>query len=392
MQIEFEFGDVATPTRKPVKQKNRPSSSVVVTSSVQSGRKATPLERRFDKLWAQLETKQSRQETFEKEVERARLWIHTELSQTRDEYKNELVKLTAKLISHLGKKSLSKWQREVLGSWIEENFESLESYGTTELPDLVRRYYTAKLTTLTSSDRNAIEEYYDESIEDILTNIVGNADEADDDDYPEDEEYQNENPQDHPHDNASYYEQSESKPEEESFADKMRAAEAKKKRLTFDKSIVNKLFRRTAKALHPDHEQDDAIRDEKQALMKTLLQARKSGNVAQIFKMYRDHVDSGTIEIDLPDLKPMVDLLVQQIAELDESFFHKTRESAIHEWVGDKLVGKSGKRQLDAFAGLKKDLEQDILRVKRLHPYLGSLAKLKPLLEERYERDMISFF
>lgn len=397
MQFELEFGDGIAPTRKAeptVDQKKQPAKAVVVTTSVQSDRKATPLERRFDKLWSQLEKKQTRQETFDKEVERARSWIRTELSQKRIEYKDELVRQTAKLISHLGKKSLARWQREVLGSWIEENFERLENYGATELPGLVRQYYTAKLTTLSKSDRAVIEDYYEESIEDILGTFDNDSAEEDD----EDETIEGDDPdmahdsqeQSRDHDNEYY--QSEEKPAEESFAEKMRAAEAKKKRQTFDKSIVNKLFRRTAKALHPDHEQDEAIRDQKQSLMKTLLHARKTGNVAQIFKMYRQHVDSATIEIDLPDLKPMIDLLLQQIAELDELFFQKTRESAIHEWVGNKVMGKSVKGQVDAFAELKKDLEQDIKRVKRVFPYLGSLAKLKPLLEERYEMEMVGFY
>ncbi len=391
MQIEFEFGDVETPTRKPgapVKHKTHASNAVVVTPSLQSGRKATPLERRFDKLWSQLEAKQTRQETFETEVERARSWIQTELSAKRQEYKEVLVKQTEKLIAHLGKKSLARWQRDVLASWIEENFERLERFSIAELPDLVRRYYTAKLNGLSKAERAAIEEYYDESIEDILTNV--NKECGDEDDDFTDEEMPDEEEGNNSSDRSSYYQQPDGNSEEESFAEKMRAAEAKKKRQTFDKSIVNKLFRRTAKALHPDHEQNDALRDEKQALMKTLLHARKTGNVAQIFKMYREHVDSASIEIDLPDLKPMVDLLVQQIAELDELFYEKTQESAIHQWVGNKLVGKSDKSQLDSFAELKKDLEQDIKRTKLIHPHLASLAKLKPLLEERYDMDIFS--
>ena len=242
MQIELEFGDVATPTRQAKstgKQKNHSSTAVVVTPSVQSGRKATPLERRFDKLWAQLEAKQSRQETFEKEVERARSWIHTELSQKREEFKKGLINQTHKLIAHLGKKSLAKWQREVLGSWIEGNFERIERLGSAELPELVRAYYTAKLNSLNKSERAAMEEYYDESIEDILASV--NIDLGDEEDEDDPEDYADESGEDQSNESDSYY-QTDDAPDQESVAEKMRAAEAKKKRQTFDKSIVNKLF------------------------------------------------------------------------------------------------------------------------------------------------------
>ena len=391
MQFEMEFGDLDTPTRQPKSSKVKRdgnATAVVSVPSQKSGRKTGPLERRFEKLWTQLEEKQQRHKIFDREVERARSWIHTELAQKRDEYKSLLVKQTERLISHLGKKSLLKWQRQVLGSWIEENFERLESSCAPELPGMVRRYYAAKLSGLSKAERTAIEEYYEESIEDIVAGFEENHTKADEDDINAEDA-----PQEDTRQQSEYHaEEPDKEPEEESFAEKMRAHEKQQKRKVFDKSLVNKLFRRTARALHPDHEQDGARREEKQALMKTLLQARKSGDVALIFQMYREHVDNATIEIDLPDLQPMVDLLEQQIADLDEQFFSKTRESAMHEWVGKRVLGQTDKGQLDAFAELKKDLEDDISRVQRLFPHLGSLAKLKPLLEERYEMDMIGFF
>ena len=170
MQFEMEFGDLDTPTRQPKSSKVKRdgnATAVVSVPSQKSGRKTGPLERRFEKLWTQLEEKQQRHKIFDREVERARSWIHTELAQKRDEYKSLLVKQTERLISHLGKKSLLKWQRQVLGSWIEENFERLESSSAAELPGMVRRYYAAKLSGLSKAERAAIEEYYEESIEDL---------------------------------------------------------------------------------------------------------------------------------------------------------------------------------------------------------------------------------
>ena len=391
MQLEMEFGDVATPTRKSKSSKskrNENTSAVVSVPAHSSGRKASPLERRFKKLWAQLEEKQQRQATFDREVENARSWIQTELAEKRNVYKILLVKQTERLISHLGKKSLAKWQRAVLANWIEENFERLEINGAPELPGMVRRYYAAKLSGLSNQERAAIEEYYDESIEDLVAGFDQLHADPDDSAFDDDEPHEQQTGSDH----CDHADDPAEEPAEESFAEKMRAHERKQKRAVFDKSLVNKLFRRTAKTLHPDHEQDNIKREEKQALMKTLLQARKTGDVALIFQMYRKHVDSATIEIDLPELQPMVDLLLQQITDLDERFFNSSRESAIHEWVAKRMLGQNDKGQLDALAELKRDLEDDINRVKRLFPHLGSLAKLKPLLEERYEMESIGFF
>ncbi len=391
MQFELEFADVIDEKRKtaskatPAARSISPSTDVVTTSAVGSAKPASRLEKRFDKLWRQLESKQSRNDSFEDEYEKTRQWIQNDLADHRKLYKRELLQQTEKLISHLAKKSLAKWQREEIGSWIEENFHLLEIHGAAELPELGRKYFEAKMASLSNGERSYIQQILDESDELMaeagLDDPDEDIDESDfiDDDFDDwsDTAFEEEAEQSHSRD--SYYEEA-------------RLESQKKKKQTFDKTIVNKLFRRTAKALHPDHEQNPVRREEKQALMKNLLEARKSGNIAMIFKLYREHVDNATITIDLPELQPMIDLLVQQIEELDQLYQQKSSQSPMHDWVSNHIVGKSEKRRVAALAELKRDLEDDIKRTKQLHPYLASLAKLKPLLEERYEQHLFSYF
>lgn len=393
MQFEFDFADVIEKKHKSASKATAaassipPATDVVTTALVEPAKPASRLEKRFDKLWRQLENKQNRNNSFEEEYEKTRQWIHNDLADHRKLYKRELLQQTEKLISHLAKKSLAKWQREELGSWIEDNFQLLEIHGAAELPELGRKYFEAKMASLNEGERDYIQQILDESdqlmaemdLDDDLDDDLNDDSEFIDDDFEDWSEGATEEEHDHSRSRDNYYEE-------------VQFEAQKKKKLTFDKSIVSKLFRRTAKALHPDHEQDPVRREEKQALMKNLLEARKSGNIAMIFKLYREHVDNATITIDLPELQPMIDLLIQQIEELDQQYQQKSSQSPMHDWVSNHIVGKPEKRRLAALAELKRDLEDDIKRTKQLHPYLASLAKLKPLLEERYEQHLFSYF
>ncbi len=393
VQLEIDWDEAeTTPAKPPLKHHKKPDTIIpgnaIVVGEAIISEKSSPLEIQFDKLWHQLQAAQRRNEEFADQLEEVHDWLNTELAETRTLYRLAMVKQTEKLISHLLKKSLAKWQRNELCLWIEENFSALETQGAPELQALVRSYFTNKVSQAGSLEREVIEAAFDTSVDDILAEL---ADEfGENEDNFEDDLNEPGCDSADTHINGDEYDYAADSADR--TAGNAAAEQAARQRVKFEKSMVSKLFRRTAKALHPDHEQDPQRREEKQALMKALLHARKTGNIATIFKLYRQHVSGEKINIEAPELRPMIDLLTHQVSELDAEYAHLSMETPIHKWVKNNFVGKSDKKRQAAFDEIKNGLEQDIQDIQDLAPLLNSLAKLKPLLEARYDSQLYSFY
>ncbi len=389
MQFEIEF---ETP---PKQHRPKTRTSAVAPDNAQmvrldqkpSDRPQTTLEKRFHKLWKQLENKQLRNTDFETIFEKARTYIQTELNENRVAYHKALFQQTEKLIGHLKKKSLAKWQRAELSDWITQNFSMLEMYGAEELHALSAQFLEAKMSQFTDAEKSIIENELNMSIEEFAATIndldAEDLDEPDEFDSDFFDEFFEEEPA---KDDSRYYRE-----DDVTDSDQHESRRNHESRAYFDKTILNKLFRRAAKALHPDHEPDPVAREEKLALMKVLLQARKSGDIATIFKLYSEHVSADALEFEAPALKPMIELLLHQIENLDLQYKELIFQSPTHQWVSDHMVGKSEKQQSKALLTIKQDIETDLKNIQSMLPHLKSLAKLKPLLEARYEQSRFAF-
>ncbi len=382
MQLEIDFK--ASPQRRNKKKQKPANAQMVRLDQKPSDRPQSTVEKRFHKLWKQLEQKQQRNTTFESVFEKARAYIQSELSENRVAYHQALYQQTEKLIGHLKKKSLAKWQREELSDWIEKNFSLLEMYGADNLHELSAQYLEAKMSMFTDNEKSIIENELNMTIEEFAATINDlDADDIDDE-FDFDEMFEEEPAKD----DSRYYRQEQSSNQQQE-KENQREHES---RTFFDKTILNKLFRRTAKALHPDHEHDPVAREEKQALMKVLLQARKTGDITTIFKLYSEHVSTDALEFEAPALKPLINLLSHQIEMLDRQYHELAYSSPTHQWVSEHMMGKSEKEQSKALLLIKQDIEADLKNVQAMVPYLKSLAKLKPLLEARYEQNRFAYF
>ncbi len=387
MQLEIEFDTAVNkqPHRKPAST----HAGMVTLDRKVTGRAQSPLEKRFHRLWQQLEEKQQRNGSFESAFEKTNTYIRTELNENRVAYRTALVQQTEKLIGHLKKKSLAQWQRAELKDWIEQNFSLLEMYGAQELRELSALYVEASMAQFTDTEKSIIENELNMSIEEFAA-AIKELDDDDDDEWDAEFEFDELFDEEPAKDDARYTHQ-----ERSAEADTDRQQEIQREqesRAHFDKTILNKLFRRTAKALHPDHESDPDIRDQKQTLMKVLLEARKTGDIATIFTLYREHVSTEALEIEAPALKPMIKLLQHQIDTLDQQYNELICRTPTHQWVHDYIIGKSEQQQKKALLAIKQDIEADLENIKATGPHLKSLAKLKPLLEARWDQSRFSYY
>ena len=85
-------------------------------------------------------------------------------------------------------------------------------------------------------------------------------------------------------------------------------------------------------------------------------------------------------------------MLQHQIDTLDPQYNEMIYRSPIHKWVHDYIMGKSDKLKKKALLSIKQDIEADLENIKAMGPHLKSLAKLKPLLEARWDQSRFSYY
>jgi len=159
---------------------------------------------------------------------------------------------------------------------------------------------------------------------------------------------------------------------------------------------IDKLFRRIAKAVHPDREQDEDKKAQKHAIMSDCLNARNNGDIASLLALYAEHVGdlptnwsderSGelvhALETQLLELEnraaklhshdPLLQLILNRYLAYDTQ--DVARRINIHkEKISEKLQGLQQQREnlktdegfLDALAE-RRDIELDRLTLSNL--------------------------
>lgn len=113
---------------------------------------------------------------------------------------------------------------------------------------------------------------------------------------------------------------------------KSKAQQEKEKKLVETEKLlntdINKLFKDLAKLIHPDREQDPALRDKKEALMKELSNARDSMNIAEILriKMLVDDLipnNQSVLSFNDATIKRFVSIIKTKIQELENTVAQK---------------------------------------------------------------------
>ncbi len=157
-----------------------------------------------------------------------------------------------------------------------------------------------------------------------------------------------------------------------------------------DKGLFDRLFRRAANVLHPDKEQDGRRRADKQALMGTLLEARKERDILTVFKLYQEHAGA-TPEIDATEENELVATLEQQIEDLRLAQQAIIEQSPAHASVYHDFYGRSRKKVDRELAELKAQAKQRAESARECVRSVRTLKALKPVLEERRDERYLSF-
>jgi hypothetical protein len=359
------------------------------TGKKRKKRSQSPSEERFNRAWRRVQNQQKKNTHLMDEVEHFVEKVEQRIGDRERQYADILYLSCEHLIGFYQRKSLTLWQRETLLDWLSEYLMLItgspfsdhldmnalqEKYATAidaiHPPELQPAEHEPKVRP-GEGDRDERGPQTKDMFEDLFSEFVGDDDDEGEPFYAEEDD-----PFDEFHREQREYQEA-------------RKQKTKSLSKLLKSSSVNKLFRKLARVLHPDLEQDEATRAHKNQLMGELIKARDSNDIPKIFSLYSDHVGESPLAELGGDLDTTTLLLQKHYEYLrdqeQELLAHNPRSGMIYQRFHHKdprVVQRSVGKHL-------KELGQMITNQKRLLTEVTSVRKLVPLLEERHTMNML---
>ncbi len=151
-------------------------------------------------------------------------------------------------------------------------------------------------------------------------------------------------------------------------------------------SNINKMFRKIARILHPDKEQDPAKKELRHQQMSELLKARDDKNITSLFGLYAEHVGTAPLEELGEDLESATQLLKHQAQELREQQQDWDVNSPLEAYIAHHFGEHAGKRPATLerhLAKHNKALQSLVEKIQNSLDNMSSIRAIKPMLEER---------
>ncbi|MEY8263348.1 MAG: hypothetical protein RPR98_04005 [Bermanella sp.] len=354
--------------------------NITLSVASQKNSKKSKIQLKFDRLWTQVKKKQKRNDKFSLEMDELVQVYNQSIAPKEKENELPLCALLEKLTTFYSRKSLALWQRDELRQWFHETLDELAHFNSPKAMLYMEEFKQVFADFHDISDQEMQE--HDDNMAEELAEIMAEASanqgpNSQDDTFSCDDESATNNASDT--DAEFDYEQF--------FEDALKRPNpaARNTQLMNEKWIRN-LFRRTARALHPDKEQDAQKRAHKQALMSELLDARDKQDVMTMMLMYNQHVDDSELALAEDEMHSLCDMLEEQKYQLDAARDDIVQQSPLYEMLHANLHSASKKtreRNINEYlASVQEGIEQQLAMV----AYLRNLTRLKAVLEERVDR------
>ncbi len=171
---------------------------------------------------------------------------------------------------------------------------------------------------------------------------------------------------------------------EEEEADQVRRDQTRSLQQLLKKSSINTLFRRLARLLHPDREQDESLKAQRHEQMSQLIQAREHNDLFTLFDLYQEHTGEFPLESLSGDSDQVLDLLKAHTQELREQQETLIYADPLRGLFYDRFYDKKPKMRERKLQRYCAELREIIDNERQLTRSIRSIATLKPYLEERY--------
>jgi len=371
-------------------------NSVSITHLAKQKTKQNKASNRFQDLWDRAEQAREDNRQLEESLEALVIQVRSEISPHEQKLGLAMRQQVFKLITFSSRKSLAQWQRAMLDEWITESMSTLHDLGLVdgELIDHLARA-DAKLLNITideDSDVLAVDQLRAAVDEQSFEPSDSEQDLFDEDfEYDDDEEE---------FDLEAWIEEQIQAAglNQEDGSHRQGAADDNKKnsdkndasKLEDSKALFKTLFRRAARALHPDKVTDPKEMEVRQSLMTKLLEARRNQDLMTVFELYSEYVDSD-VEFSEQDLAELEEVLHRFIEIQSEKQFELITKSPMHNMAFDLFYAKSPATTNRKIKQYIKEIDSKIADLETFTSSVKSLKSLKPYLEERHD-SLFDFF
>ncbi len=331
------------------------------------------IERRFDKLYQQLEKQKRLNLKFQQDLDELVDAYHKHMRQSNLEQLDTLVALAKKLIVFAGRKSLSDWHRDELSDWTRDLVIDRIAPLNPETAEQLRIDYETAVANAMGIDMAEFHAQIEAFFEQAFNDEVEAEDEDPDDpfgfdDYDSEIDDWNEGFDD------------DFPPSEEPFDKPDPSVKV------MDSDWIKTLFRRTAQNLHPDRETDDERRKHKQHQLSELLSARKANDVLTMIKIHNELFKDRDLQLGEQEIANICELLEDQIDQLNLEKFAHIHSNPTRQLVYDLFYHSSKNKRQSAFDEWQRELLREQEQNRDLLDNINTLKDLKTLLKERRDQ------
>ena len=277
--------------------------------------------------------------------------------------------LIQRLIDLFPRKALTQWQRREITSWIMEELDHLGMLDTEAAAEMAGEYRAmlADFFKMTAEEVADIQAQAQREME--------QWDEAEDDAAESLEELLQRAINQHE-------EKLQAELFEESPAPEQPSSPAAPDPMSAENWIKN-LFRRTAKVLHPDREQDPQLRDKKHHLMSALIDARDRGDIMTMLTLFNDHVAGSDADFSKDEYPAVIQLLQRQLANVEGEEHDIVHSSPVHFFLYKNFYSRQKPTQERKIKAYQQQILTDYTNRLDLAMALRNVKALQSVLRDR---------
>lgn len=155
-----------------------------------------------------------------------------------------------------------------------------------------------------------------------------------------------------------------------------------------------KIYKNLAKKIHPDLEQNEEIRKQKEKLMQELAHAKDKKDLFQLIsiKFKVGKIEENEEVIDENYLRLYADRLLEQKDELERDLYMLKEQSGLSSWLYQKFRAKHPKTTIKRMMSYRSELEEDIAQQKQLARSFKTVSGMKRFIRTSIEQEDRFYF
>lgn len=146
---------------------------------------------------------------------------------------------------------------------------------------------------------------------------------------------------------------------------------------------INKLFRRIARAIHPDLVQDEQEKEQRHSQMSQLLQARDDKDITKILQMHKEvfgYQPEGIPEGDYDKLTRIINLKIQELRDKKDEAFG---ENPLYYHFYQAFGQKNAKQEARSIENYISSIQEEKMHYDQVRLSVRNLSDLRQFLDAR---------